>query len=40
VYADNGTIPFLTYNITDFNGNIVIGMVGAPARRAAATVTP
>ena len=40
VYADDGTSPFLTYNLTDFNGNLVIGMVGAPARRAAATVTP
>ncbi len=40
LYKDDGTSPFLTYNLTDFNGNIVIGMVGAPARRSVGTVSP
>jgi hypothetical protein len=39
IYADDATTPFLTYTLTDFNGNGLFGMVGAPARRAAG-VTP
>jgi hypothetical protein len=40
VYADDATSAFITYNLNDFNGNGVLGMIGAPARRAAGTVTP
>ncbi len=40
VYDDDGATAFLTYNLTDFNGNLVLGVAGAPARRAAGVVSP
>lgn len=37
VYDDDGTTPYLTYQVTDSSGGAVTAQTGAPARRTAAT---